>query len=189
MRDQRVGDCNPYQATPQCMSALAPALGLEQGASAEAAKDALELFVARAKSGELGAAASNALTLISLATTPEAGFLDLHEVRPVVFGNSLRTVSDVEQAIRVVRQALDVTSAGLRSSVAPIAVEVPIAAGQNEAVGIQSTMPPEPYVRTVGDILQQSIDRVRDPRVLAFEKAMQYLQEHWIVEPQARKDR
>lgn len=165
------------------MSVLAPALGLEQGASAEDAKGALERLVARAKSSELGVAANDALNLISRATTPEAGFLDLYEVRPVVFGNSLRTVSDVEQAIRVVRQALDITSVGLRSSVAPIAT------GHNEAVGIQFTMPHAPDVRTVGDILHQSIGRVRDTRVLAFEKAMQYLHEHWIVEPQATEDR
>ena len=189
MKNYIVGEHNPYQATPQCLSVLARALGLERGASAEDAKDALERFVARAKASDLGAAASDALTLISLATTPEAGFLDLYEVRPVVFGNRVRTVSDVEQAIRVVQQVLDSSSVGLISPVPPMAIKGSMATAPNEAIGGQFAMQPVPGARPIGDILRDSIDKVRDSRVLAFEKAIKYLQEHWIVEPQAREGR
>lgn len=182
MRGQRVhnhrasGD-DAYAAKPECISVLAPLLGLDSETSPQKTKAAVLDLLERANERVLPTDAQDAARLISLATTPELGDLDFLEVRLVSFNGDLHGVYEVKQAVIILLSALDSqTTSEVAQSVSSV------------SKGEMSDMvPPPPLIspgcKHVSELIPQALERRVDKRVEAFERALRYLQKNGIVAP------
>jgi len=175
-----------YAAKPECISVLAPLLGLDSETSPETTKAAVLKLLqqAQANERELSIAIKDAAQLVSLAIAPEPGRLDLYqEVRPVAFKGNLRTVGAVKEALTVLKDALS------SHTTSEVAQSVPPVAKRNTFDGVASPTLPRQGVMHIAELIPLALERPADKRVEAFERALRYLQASGIIAPNADENK
>gem|GEM_PF-5423643 len=181
--NHRASGDDAYAAKPECISVLAPLLGLDRGTSAQDTKAAVLELLRQANERALSAEAKDAAERIALATAPEPGRFDLLEVRPVSFKGDILTLSEVAKAVTLLRDALylHMTSGQEKASLPAARCEAPY----------DVSLPEQPLriqgVVSIGDVIPAVLTRTVHKRVTEFEKALRYLQDNGIVAPSARE--
>ncbi len=147
------------------ISVLAEALGLELDASNEEIQQALKPLIEQQRYLHRREGLWELLTLIKKAITPPGGYSGAPQVWAVEFDRRPKTVEDV---VKAVRRARDIISKEPSAT-------IPFPGGA-------ITLPPAPTRTTVAQSSH------RDPKVVAFLEALEYLQDHGVVQRAAGSD-